>query len=251
MTAPIWLLNPRRKAKRRGAPRKRRFSKKQLAAQRKFAAMARARAKAARPKRRAHTKGGSMARRRRRAAARRRSPARHRRRAVTRYSAAPKRRYRSNPRRRHRTRIRHYRRNPGMGGGIVRQTGDLFLGAGVALVGAAAGRTISNVIPFGQGDPIMGFVKGVAVAIGIRVLGPKVGLKPEWAKLAAIGAMMGPTKDLIVSFVPQAGSFLGAGPMLLPRFPRAPAGLHAYSGAVEVGESDGQLGTYAAESYPS
>jgi hypothetical protein len=187
-----------------------------------------------------------MARRRRKA--RRTTSVRRRRRrnpmASVRYHGKPASRrrfhaagYTRNPRRRHR-----YRRNPA--GGIVRQTTDLMLGAGAALVGAAAGRAVGNLIPFGQSDPVMGFVKGVAVAIGIRMVGPKVGLSPRLAELAAVGAIMGPTKDLIVSFVPQAGQFLGAGPMAFPRPIYTPRRLAAYSGAPAIGDGDG-LGSYS------
>lgn len=162
-----------------------------------------------------------MARRRRRSAPRRRrrNPvrvARRRRRSV----------FRSAPRRRVRRR-RSYRRNPGTTGsrGIVGQIQDLGIGAGVGLLGMAAGRTVGNMIPFGAGDPVMTFVKQTAIAIGIRVFGAKV-LGNDLARIAAIGAMLNPTKDLVVSLVPQAATFLGASPMALPGYPRSIA---AYS----------------------
>jgi hypothetical protein len=146
--------------------------------------------------------------------------------------------YRGNPRRRHR---RRYHRNP-LGSGIVRQVTDLGTGALAALAGAAAGRTVSSLIPFGGTDPIMNFVKGAVVAIGIRMVAPKVGLNARLADLASIGAIMGPTKDLVVSFVPQASAFLGEGPMAMPRMIRQPRRLASYSGTPEV--SDG-LSSYS------
>lgn len=260
----LWLVNPGRK-RRHMAKTKRRPSKKQLAARRKFAAMARARAKAARrvrsPKRRVrrravtrraitHRRVG-MARKRRRAAPkrRRRTSAPRRMRSVRRAGGAAVSRqawrasgFRRNPRRR-----RRYRRNPGFSArGIVGQVKDLGIGAGVGLLGMAAGRTISNMIPFGQGDPIMGFAKSTAVAIGIRIFGAKV-LGNDLARIAAIGAMLNPTKDLLISFVPQAQQFLGAstGVMYLPSFPTSRS-IASYAGASGGEVSDGEeLGSYA------
>jgi len=188
-----------------------------------------------------------MAKRRRRAASsrRRRSSSSKRRRSPV---TALRRRsvYVTNPRHRGR---RRYRRNPGLnGGGILSTTVGLFKASGAALVGGAAGRMISNLIPIG-GSPIVNFAKGVLVAVAIKKLGSRF-LGNDLASFAAVGAMLGPTKDLITSFVPGATGFLGAsnGALYFPRpiYGNTP-GLSAYSGdadGTDVSEDTG-MGAYA------
>lgn len=158
--------------------------------------------------------------RRKRATKRRRSTARRR-----------------NPIRRHRVSRRRavarrrYRRNPVRFGGFLNQTRDLATSSVAALAGAAVGRTVSNLIPFG-GSPVVNFAKGAAVAIAIRTFGERL-IGREAARFAAVGAMLAPVKDLIVSFVPQAETFLGRSDqvMYLPAFPPAYApSLRAYAG---------------------
>lgn len=122
-------------------------------------------------------------------------------------------------------------------------TMDLAKSAGVGLLGMAAGRTVSNMIPFGGTDPLMNFAKGTAVAIGIRVFGEKV-LGRDMARMAAVGAMLGPTKDLVTHFLPSASTFLGAGSgyavMSMPRIPVART-ISSYAGSGE----HASLGSYA------
>lgn len=139
-------------------------------------------------------------------------------------------------------------------GSIMGNVKDLAIGSGVALVGMAAGRTISNLIPFSSSNPstqpVVDFAKGTVVAIAIRMFGQKV-LGRDLARIAAIGAMIGPTKNLILAYAPSASSFLGAydSPMAMPRFSRAgriaayPGGVASYSGG-----GDG-MGSYS-EVYP-
>jgi hypothetical protein len=129
----------------------------------------------------------------------------------------------------------------------------LFKESGVALAGMAAGRTISNMIPFG-GSPLIDFAKGTAVAIGIRMLGEKM-IGRDLARVAAIGAMLGPTRSLIVGYFPTAGSFLGAygggGVMALPRIP-ARSTISSYSGAMQGYDGNAglaQVGSYASDGY--
>jgi hypothetical protein len=115
--------------------------------------------------------------------------------------------------------------------GILGQTKDLATASVAALVGGAVGRTTANLIPFG-GSPVIDFAKGAAIAIAIRTFGEKL-VGREMARFAAVGAMIGPVKNLVISFVPQAQAFLGAhdGVMYMPGFPPSHApSLRAYSG---------------------
>jgi len=237
-----------RRGLRRSAPKKkrRRFSAKQIANQRRFAAAARARAKTAKRSKRA--KGATMAKRK---ATRRRTVSKRRRvtgtmKSVRRVGGASVSRkswrsagYRRNPKR------RRYRRNPGMAGGLVGGAIELTKNTGAALVGAAVGRTVSNFIPI-SGGPVVNFAKSTAVAIAIRMLGARF-VGQETARFAAVGAMLGPLKDLILSFAPQAAPFLsGDGVMYLPGIP---AGMPQFSAYAEGGEGsyqDEAMGAYAA-----
>lgn len=223
----LYLINPatRRRKKRRivATKSKRRPSRKQMAARRKFAAMSRARSRAAKSTKRVRrTKGAPVAvKRRRRSTAKRRGVMQ----SVKRRSGAKVARsswrssgYRRNPKRRRNT---HRRSNPGFRmAGLPRQIMDLGTGAVVVLAGGAAGRTVSSLIPFGGVTPLAQFAKGALVAIGIKMFAPRLIGKP-FADLAAIGAMIGPTKDLVISILPQAAGFLGAygNVMALPTWP--------------------------------
>jgi hypothetical protein len=124
---------------------------------------------------------------------------------------------------------------------------DLGTGAVVALAGSAVSRTVSGFIPFGGTSPIANFAKGTLVAIGIRVFGEKL-IGRENARIAAIGAMMTPTRDLVVSFVPQVGPYLGtyAGVLAMPTFPGT-RGLAAYAqnGLSEQDSNDDEQGMAA------
>lgn len=241
----LYLVNPRRKASAKKARRKKAASPAQLRARRKFAAMAKARAKAARGRKRASTGGSGMVKRRRKATKRRRRST-ARRSPITRLRRHAV--YATNPRRRtRRVKRRGYRRNPGMGG-IGGQAFGLVKDAGATLIGAAVGRTVSNLIPLGGDTPVMGFVKSALIAVGLKVYGKRF-LGERFASYAAVGAMIGPTKDLIVSFVPGAASFLGeSGPMY---FPSVPAGLRAYSDTdISAGDdTSADMGSYSGDIY--
>lgn len=243
----LYLVNPseRRAAKKRRVSKKR-PSAKQRAARKKFAAMAKARAKAARSKKRATKGGRTMAARKRRAAPKRRRRASAKRRSPV---VTLRRRtvYQTNPRRRRGGRRRSYRRNPGLGN-IGGQVIDLLKSSGFALAGAAVGRTVSGLIPIGSPtDPIINFAKNTVVAIAIRTFGARV-IGQEAAKMAAVGAMLGPTKDLIVGFVPQAESFLGRSDAVM-YLPRIPAGrMSSYAGA-DPAEIDSGMGSYSGEAW--
>ena len=112
--------------------------------------------------------------------------------------------YQGNPRRRGRHRRRSgYRHNPGIMANVIGSVKDAaFVG-----VGAAVGRTVGNIIPIG-GTPITDFAKGVVVAVGVRMLGRRF-LGPDAARMLAAGALYVPFKNVITSFVPAAGAFLG------------------------------------------
>jgi hypothetical protein len=258
----IWLLNPpaRRRKKARMVRSKRRPSRKQLAARKKFVAMVRARARAAKagkrvpnPKRRSAV--ATRRRRRTRPAARRRrqnpmASVRRRGKAVSqkRWRASG---YRRNP---HRRRTRHRivrRQNPmglrGIGGDVFTLAKD----AVAVMAGQALGRTVTNLIPFGGNTPVINAGKGLLVAIAIKKFGRKA-VSGDLADMLAIGALIGPLKDLIVSVVPQAGSFLSGG-YAMPRMIGSYASYAPYQ-TVRGGAADGvdtyvqggeNLGAYA------
>lgn len=193
------------------------------------------------------TRRRKTARRRRATTARRRSPAR-RRRGVPVYVVNPRKRTRR--RASARRTVRWYSRNPVRVRGALNQVMDLAQASGVALVGAAAGRTVSNLIPLGSPtDPIMSFAKGAVAAIAIRTLGERF-LGREMARFAAVGAMLGPTKDLIVAFVPQAETFLGRSDQVTYLPAMTHRGIAAYSnGGMDVyGDGAGAEETLAAYS---
>jgi hypothetical protein len=104
--------------------------------------------------------------------------------------------------------------------GVVGRSVRTLTRTGVALAGAATGRFVSGLIPIGNGSPAVNFAKGALVAVAIQELAPRV-IGRDLAEFAAVGALLGPAKDLIVSFVPQAQDYLGRSDqvMYLPRIP--------------------------------
>lgn len=253
----LYLTNPkrRRRVKRRTIKQRNRPSTKQLAARRKFAAMARARATASRRTtrrtKRAHSsQGGTMAKRRRRRA--RPRVARRRRRVSVARINPPRRRRRAGRAVARRGR-RRYRSNPGFGGGIVRQLTDTGMGALGVLVGGAAGRTLGGMIPIGNGNPYIEAAKAGVVAVVIRRFAPRL-VGQKMAEAASYGALAGALKTLIVGIAPQAGAFLGDSnvmpfyrPIMAARLPTSPhlrgVGSYASYAGDDVGE-DG-MGSYA------
>lgn len=199
----LFLTNPgkrRTTARRKKSGRKRR-SAAQKAATRKMLAAAK-RARAGTPKRTRTTRKVSMTRRRKRAGA----PRRRRR---TSRRAASRHVVRSNPRRRrravtHRTRRRgRVHRNPGIVG-IVRQGA---MDAVATLGGGAAARIVSGFVPLPD-TGITGVAKGLAVAVGISIAARRF-LGGDRARFVTAGAMQVPIKNLITTFLPQAGAYLG------------------------------------------
>jgi hypothetical protein len=250
---------------RRNPTRKRAAGKpsaKQLAARKKFAAMSRARAASGKKATRATTGEGTMARRKKRAARRRTSVASRRRRtSVRRYASnAPttkrrkRRRVGVTARRGKRSTKRRYRRNPPLGG-LMRDGKDLLIGTGFALGGMAVGRFVASNVPLNvnnaQLQPYVDFGKGVAVAVAIQMFGSKA-IGRDNARLAAIGALVVPVKNLVISFMPQAANFLGAydRPTAMPGF-TSTGRMNAYPPRAQVSAyPSAGMGSYAShESY--
>lgn len=183
-----------------------------------------------------------MATKRRRKATKRRRRSTARRSPVTRLRRHAV--YATNPRRRGK---RRYRRNPG-GSGILGTTMGLAKDAGAGLIGAALGRTVANLIPIGGNTPVVSFAKNAIVAIAIKQFGKRF-MGERFASYAAVGAMIGPTRDLIVSFVPGAAGFLGDnGPMYFPTTP-AYRSLQAYSDQDSTVDVDAGMGSYSGDVY--
>lgn len=201
----LFMVNP---PKRKGKSRKRRTAAQKAATEKMLAA----RKKSLKSKKKS-TKtslGGAMAKKRtrKRASARRRSTAKRRSPVTTlrRHSvsqASPKRR-----RRRRSTAVVHrrrstHRRNPGIVGMIKQSAID----AGATLVGGAAARMASGLLPLPK-DGLAGVGTGLGVAVLIRIAAQKV-VSHDTARFIGAGAMQVPLKSLITTFVPQAGAFLG------------------------------------------
>lgn len=239
----LFLINPRPKGRKRARTMKK-PSRKQLAARRKFAAMARARAKAARkakwravqPNPRRKRRVPTMARRRRRrstAVARRR-----RRRSV----------FSLNPRRRH----RRYRRNPGFGSGVVGQFTSLVKNAGGVALGVAGSKFVAGLIPISAGttpNPWFEFAKDGIIAVGFQMLGSRF-VGSELAKRVAEGAMYRAIKNLAVAQVPSVATYLGGSDavMWFPSGGYPQNRISSYSGGNGVGAyaADGSaLGAYS------
>lgn len=155
---------------------------------------------------------------------------------------------------------RRYRRNPG-GRGLVGGLAGTAIGLGkmavATMAGQALGRIATNAIPIGGTSPVAGLAKGLVVAIGIKKLGSRV-VSADLAECLAVGALMGPLRDAVVSYVPQAGQFLGAyagGVMALPSFPGS---LGAYGSYASVDMPDSRqddpgseegMGAYAEQAW--
>jgi hypothetical protein len=192
----------KRKAKKAGTKRKKKPTAKQVAARKKFAAMAKARAKTAkRSPKRASPKRTTMAAKKkgkgtkRRTAAKRRTPTvRLVRRGVAVYQGNPKRRRKS---------VRRYSHNPG----LMATGKQAVVDASMVVVGGAAAKTISGFIPFG-GTPVVDLAKGLVVAIALRKVGNKF-LGGDKARFLAAGALASPLKDALIGFVPGAAQYLG------------------------------------------
>lgn len=145
--------------------------------------------------RRKGRKRATTHRRRRRSATKRRSPVTSLRRHAV---------YQTNPRRR-----RRHRRNPRRfsSGGVVKTLKQGAMDAGATLVGGAVARMATGMLPLPK-DGVAGAASGLAVAVGIGILSRKV-VSGDTSRFITAGAMQVPIKNLITSFVPGAGAFLG------------------------------------------
>jgi len=134
-------------------------------------------------------------RRRRRSSAKRRSPVT----SLRRHSV-----YLTNPRRKRRVRRRRgFRRNPTIFGQLRQGAMD----AGATLVGGAVARSVSGLVPLPK-DGLGGVASGLAVALAVGFGARKV-VSSDTARFITAGAMQVPIKNLITTFVPGAGAFLG------------------------------------------
>ena len=180
-----------------------------------------------RGRKRATARRRTSTRRRRSSGARRRSPVtRLRRNSV----------YLTNPRRRRRR--ARYGRNPS----IVSQIKQGVMDAGATLAGGAAARTVSGMLPLPK-DGVAGAASGLAVALAVGILARKV-VSSDTARFITAGAMQVPVKNLITTFVPGAGAFLGdydsMGAYALP----TGVGNYLSPGMYGVPESQEDIGIY-------
>jgi hypothetical protein len=116
---------------------------------------------------------------------------------------------RRNPVRRRRQAMRHIRRrrrvhrNPP----ILSLVKETVMDTAMVLGGGAVVRAAGKVLPT-FANPYAEAAKGVAVAIGVRMLGARF-LGRERARFLGAGAMQVPVKNLIVAQLPAAAGFLG------------------------------------------
>lgn len=235
-------VNPtKRTNRRRGSAKRRRFSPAQLAAQRRFAAMARARAGTTRKARSVvsvipspRRTGGTMARRRRRRSAAGR--VRRRRRRSTVYAANPRRRRRRSFRRNPsgRRRRRSYRRNPGTGFSPKGIIGSVVQGAkdGTAVVlGSAVTNLVAQRIPFAQTTVVGRAAVQLLVAAILAPIVGKITRSPRTASFFLAGGVSNAIRPAIAA-IPVIGPAANAGLGVYPNrgvgaYPRA-AGVGAY-----------------------
>lgn len=121
------------------------------------------------------------------------------------------------------------------------------------LAGRTLGRTITGMIPFGGVSPLVSAGKGVAVAIGIKMLARRV-ISADLADALAVGALIGPVTDLVSTYTPSLAPYLSGAPMGMPTFPAmgtyAPrmAAYPRLAGNPADASDDGiYVGTYAQE----
>ncbi len=244
----------------RNAPRRRkkRASPAQLAARKKFAAMARARAGSSRTRRAHSSKGVGMARRKRKAVARRST------RRKRRVGTARRRVLAANPRRRRRhatarrPRRRTFRRNPGFGRGILGEVIDVTMKGGAVAVGRigynAINQNFGSAITSATDTPTTAAAKklllGAVVGVGIKMLTKKMGGRAaSLGDFAAAGAVSAPMMQLLATLAPGTMTgYLGDGVMAMPRFNTARRSIGNYPGGV-ASYSETALGSYA-ESAP-
>lgn len=198
----LFMVNPpkRKKSRKRRTAKQKAATKKMLAARKKSLAGSKPRTQkkgattmARKRKKRATT---TTRRRRRRSTTAKRSPVTTlRRRSV----------YMTNPRKRRRRRSGGFRRNPA--GGIIRQIQQGAMDAGATLVGGAVARIATGLLPL-PNTGLTGVASGLAVAVGVGMLSRRM-VGADTARFITAGAMQVPIKNLITTFIPQAGAFLG------------------------------------------
>ncbi len=207
----LFMVNPpKRKSRKRRTAKQKAATRKMIAARKKLL-----RTRGAKPKRvvkynpprkrRVQRKVATVARkRRRRTTARRASPRRRRRSSAKRRSPVTSLRrhsvYLTNP---HRKRRRLFRGNPGIFATVQQGAMD----AGATLVGGALGRMASGLVPLPK-DGLTGVAVQLGVAVGVGFVARQV-VTADTARFITAGAMQVPIKNLITTFVPQAGAFLG------------------------------------------
>lgn len=149
----------------------------------------RSRTRTARRRVQASTSGGSkMAKRKRR-----RTTSRRRRRSTV------ARRTRRNPSIRHRRRSsrRRFRRNPPMSGrGLVKVATQGIKDAALILVGKAATRAVSSMVPFGANVGIVGAGKQVLVSLAVGYAAHKA-LGADAARMVVAGGIAAPLETLV------------------------------------------------------
>lgn len=198
----LFMVNPpkRKKSRKRRTAKQKAATKKMIAARK---AKMGGKKKRVRRKTRTTHSGGTMARRKR---SRKRTTARRRKSTVKRRSPvttlARRKVYMTNPRHKRRHRVRRHR-NPG----IVEMIKQSAIDAGATLVGGAAARTASGLLPL-PSTGLAGVASGLAVAAAVRFAAQKV-VSYDTARFIGAGAMQVPIKNLITTFIPQAGAFLG------------------------------------------
>lgn len=246
----LFMVNPpkRRKSRKRRTAKQRAATRKMIAANKSRRRKTTKRRRRSAPKvtvRRKRKVSVPMAKRRkRRSVARRAAPRRRRRSAKRRSPVTSLRRhsvYLTNPRKRRR-RVRRFRRNPA----LFAQLKQGAMDAGATLVGGALGRMATGALPLPK-DGIAGVASSLAVALGVGFAARKV-VSADTARFITAGAMQVPIKNLITTFVPQAGAFLGdydnIGAYALPNGDGMgnylSPGMYGYSGESE----DVEIGVY-------
>lgn len=230
----LWLTNPARGRKRK----RRKLAGAALAAHlKKIGRKAKRRTGTARrAAKRAVQSGGSMAKRRKR----RRANPKRRRRAGYIVGKARIRRRKMNPVGRRRRR-RHYRRNPGAVRGLMQIATQGVKDAAGVVIGKAATRTVSGLIPFGANTGIVGALKQVVVAVGVGY-GAHRFMGKDFARMVVAGGIAAPLETFVKSLnIPLLSPALAAGDeayAALGAYPLA-AYPRALAGVADVGDGMG------------
>ena len=209
----LWLVNPAKKARRKSKRRARKLSGAALAAHARRAA------------KRATSTGGRMAKSRKRR------------------RANPKRRHRglfvarkANPGKRRRKARGLFRRNPGGAVGSLMGLGKQGLkdAAGV-VVGKAATRIVSGLIPVGVNTGIVGALKQMLSAVAVGY-GAQRFMGREFSRMVVAGGIAAPLETLLKSFTKADGT-----PMIPILTTALSAGDEAYAA----------MGAYPLAAYPA